>query len=606
VENHLKIGLEVHVQLNTGKLFCRCPVEGKEVASFELRRKLRPASGESGAVDRAARYEEERDRSFTYECPDNTCLVDYDEEPPRSINEDALNTALKVAASLGCTILPVIECMRKIVIDGSNTSGFQRTSLVAVNGNIETSKGRVGITSVCLEEDSARKLSDSGDSVRYSLGRLGIPLIEITTDPDVVDEDHAVEVARKIGLTAMTTGMARRDADSIRQDVNMSMGHGRVEIKGISRISQIKEAIESETERQLMLEKVSSVINERGGFQIEKFHFIDVSTDLEGSGSSIISRGLKEGKHVYLSKLTNMSGVLKSSELRLGREIADLTKVFAVQGILHSDELPGYGLTKDDVTKLSKKADCRQLDAFMLVIANQSKASILESEIPARIRHLLELKLDETRYFSDQGRTAFLRPLPGAERMYPETDLEPIRLSKELIESALDFGKLSAEQRIEKLSMDHNISLQDASTLVHEAKLGLFLSLSALLTPRYSARLILQRLPEIEKKSGRSLDDQTIIGVAKIIKERSLGEISMEAALELISKGTSLDDIRITDAIEPLSDARLSEILNEVSGNDFAGRPGELIAAVKQRTSRPFDPRDLIRLIESRKRMAQK
>ena len=242
----------------------------------------------------------------------------------------------------------------------------------------------------------------------------------------------------------------------------------------------------------------------------------------------------------------------------------------------------------------------------MLVIANDSKASILESEIPVRIRRLLDLKLDETRYFTDQGRTAFLRPLPGAERMYPETDLEPIRLSKELIESALDFGKLSAEQRIEKLSMDYNISLQDASTLVHEAKLGLFLSLSAQLTPRYSARLILQRLPEIEKKSGRSLDDQTIIDVAKIIKGRSLGEISMEAALELISKGTSLDDIRITDAIEPLSDVRLSEILNEVSGNDFAGRPGELIAAVKQRTSRPFDPRDLIRLIESRKRMAQK
>ncbi|MGC8515038.1 MAG: Glu-tRNA(Gln) amidotransferase subunit GatE [Thermoplasmata archaeon] len=606
MENHLKIGLEVHVQLNTGKLFCRCPVEGKESGSFELHRRLRPASGESGVVDRAARYEEERDRSFTYVCPDNTCLVDYDEEPPRPINEDALNTALKVAASLGCTILPVIECMRKIVIDGSNTSGFQRTSLVAVNGNIETSKGRVGITSVCLEEDSARKLSDSGDSVRYSLGRLGIPLIEITTEPDVVDEDHAVEVARKIGLTAMTTGMARRDADSIRQDVNMSMGHGRVEIKGISRISQIKEAIESETDRQLMLEKAASIIKERGGFPHEKFQFIDVSTDLEGSGSSIISRGLKEKKHVYLSKLANMSGVLKSSDLRFGKEIADLTKVFAVQGILHSDELPGYGLTKDDVKLLSKKAGCSQLDAFMLVIANDSKASILESEIPARIRHLLDLKLDETRYFSDQGRTAFLRPLPGAERMYPETDLEPIRVSKEAIESAMDFGKLSAEERIKKLAKDYNISLQDASTLVHEAKLGLFLSLSAQLTPRYSARLILQRLPEIEKKSGKYLEDQTIIDVARIIKGRSLGEISMEAALDLISKGTSLDDIRITDEIEPLPDALLSKILKEVSGNGLEGNPGELIAAVKQRTARPFDPRDLIRLIESWKERKQK
>ena len=598
MQNHLKIGLEVHVQLNTGKLFCRCPVEWSEEGSFELHRKLRPASGESGAVDRAARYEEERDRSFVYLCPENTCLVEYDEEPPRPINSDALLTALKVASSLKCSILPVIECMRKIVIDGSNTSGFQRTSLVAVNGSIETSKGKVGITSVCLEEDSARKISDSGDSVRYSLGRLGIPLIEITTEPDIVDVDHAIEVARKIGLTAMTTGMARRDSDSIRQDVNMSMGHGRVEIKGISRISQIKEAIESEIDRQLMLEKVASTIHERGGYH-GALHFLDISSDLQSSGSSLISKGLKEGKHVYLAKLDKMSGVLKSGDMRLGREIADLTKVFAVQGILHSDELPGYGLTSDDVKILSKKAGCSELDAFMLVITSKSKASILESEIPARIQNLLGLKLDETRSFSDQGRTTFLRPLPGAERMYPETDLEPIRLSSEDIKSAEEFGKLSAEERVNKLAADYKISLQDASTLVNEAKLGLFVSLSGVLSPRYTARLILQRLPEIEKKSGKFFDDRTIIDLVNAIKGRSLGEVSVDAALELMSKGHVLSEIVNSEDIKPLSDAELSEVVREILPNILKGYPGELMASVKKRTSRPFDPRDVMRIFES-------
>ena len=598
MQNHLKIGLEVHVQLNTGKLFCRCPVEWSEEGSFELHRKLRPASGESGAVDRAARYEEERDRSFVYLCPENTCLVEYDEEPPRPINSDALLTALKVASSLKCSILPVIECMRKIVIDGSNTSGFQRTSLVAVNGSIETSKGKVGITSVCLEEDSARKISDSGDSVRYSLGRLGIPLIEITTEPDIIDEDHAIEVARKIGLTAMTTGMARRDSDSIRQDVNMSMGHGRVEIKGISRISQIKEAIESEMDRQLMLEKVASTIHERGGYH-GALHFLDISSDLQSSGSSLISKGLKEGKHVYLAKLDKMSGVLKSEDMRLGREIADLTKVFAVQGILHSDELPGYGLTSDDVKILSKKAGCSELDAFMLVITSKSKASILESEIPARIQNLLGLKLDETRSFSDQGRTTFLRPLPGAERMYPETDLEPIRLSREDIKSAEEFGKLSAEERVNKLAADYKISLQDASTLVNEAKLGLFVSLSGVLSPRYTARLILQRLPEIEKKSGKFFDDRTIIDLVNAIKGRSLGEVSVDAALELLSKGHVLSEIVNSEDIKPLSDAELSAVVREILPNILKGNPGELMASVKKRTSRPFDPRDVMRIFES-------
>jgi len=488
--------------------------------------------------------------------------------------------------------------MRKIVIDGSNTSGFQRTSLVAVNGSIETSKGKVGITSVCLEEDSARKISDSGDSVRYSLGRLGIPLIEITTEPDIVDEDHAIEVARKIGLTAMTTGMARRDSDSIRQDVNMSMGHGRVEIKGISRISQIKEAIESEMDRQLMLEKVASTIHERGGYH-GALHFLDISSDLQSSGSSLISKGLKEGKHVYLAKLDKMSGVLKSEDMRLGREIADLTKVFAVQGILHSDELPGYGLTSDDVKILSKKAGCSELDAFMLVITSKSKASILESEIPARIQNLLGLKLDETRSFSDQGRTTFLRPLPGAERMYPETDLEPIRLSREDIKSAEEFGKLSAEERVNKLAADYKISLQDASTLVNEAKLGLFVSLSGVLSPRYTARLILQRLPEIEKKSGKFFDDRTIIDLVNAIKGRSLGEVSVDAALELLSKGHVLSEIVNSEDIKPLSDAELSAVVREILPNILKGNPGELMASVKKRTSRPFDPRDVMRIFES-------
>lgn len=600
--NPLMIGLEVHIQLNTGKLFCRCPVEGSEEGAFELHRRLKPTVGEAGGVDRAARYEEERDRSFTYSCPENTCLVEYDEEPPRAINRDALNTALKVAASLGCTILPVIECMRKIVIDGSNTSGFQRTSLIAVNGRIETTRGNVGITSVCLEEDSARKLSDGGDQVRYSLGRLGIPLIEITTDPDIVDQDHAVEVARKIGLTAMTTGMTRRDSDSIRQDVNMSMGHGRVEIKGISRISQIKEAIEIETERQTMLEKVASTMEKRGGFSGKDFHLVDVSKDLQESGSSMISRGLREGKHVYLSRLSNMSGVLKSSDMRLGREIADLTKVFAVQGILHSDELPGYGLTSDYVKALFKKAGCGDLDAFMLVIASEAKASLLEREIPSRIEHILALRLDETRYFSDQGRTAFLRPLPGAERMYPETDLEPFRLSRQEIRSAMDFGSITAEERIKKLASDYNISQQDASTLVTESKLGLFLSLSSMLNPRYSVRLILQRLPELEKKSGNKVSEEELKHLVTAITGRGLSEVSLDASLDLLLNGHSIQEIAMSPEIEPLSKDQMAGIIDEIYRTQAPGNPGYLIASVKKRTSRPFDPKTLIKIAESRKK----
>lgn len=255
----LKSGLEIHQQLDSHKLFCSCPsILRKDEPSFKVKRKLNPVIGESGEIDIAARYEKELDQTFIYEVFDTNCLVELDEEPPQGINQEALQIALHIAILLNCKIFPVTQIMRKTVVNGSNTSGFQRTVLFAHDGFIETSFGKVGIDYIFLEEDSARP-SASGEeddpelenSKVYKLDRLGIPLVEIATGPHMYSPEQIKETALKIG-EILRACKVRRGIGTIRQDVNISIkGSERVEIKGFQNPTVMNLTIIKEIERQI-------------------------------------------------------------------------------------------------------------------------------------------------------------------------------------------------------------------------------------------------------------------------------------------------------------------------------------------------------------------
>ena len=257
----LKCGLEVHQQLDTNKLFCNCPsVIRQDEPEIVINRKLHPVAGESGEVDIAAEFESLKNLTFEYQgYDDNTCLVEYDESPPHQINEQALKIALQISLLLNCEILPYTQIMRKTVIDGSNTSGFQRTVLIARNGYLETKYGRVGIQSICLEEDAARIIRKEEDKVVYRLDRLGIPLVEIATSPDIKNGEQAKEVALHLG-EILRACKVKRGIGTIRQDVNLSVALDgkwgkRIEIKGVQEPALIIKTIESEIERQVKLIK---------------------------------------------------------------------------------------------------------------------------------------------------------------------------------------------------------------------------------------------------------------------------------------------------------------------------------------------------------------
>ncbi|MBW2977159.1 Glu-tRNA(Gln) amidotransferase subunit GatE [Candidatus Woesearchaeota archaeon] len=252
-----KCGLEIHQQLEGKKLFCNCPtLNSSEEPDVRFERRLRAVAGETGAIDIAAQHEMQKGKKVIYEADSSdTCLVEYDEEPPHELNLEALGTALKVALLLNAKIADEIQVMRKTVVDGSNVSGFQRTALVATDGFIETSYGRVGIPTICLEEEAAQKLEDGKDFVRYRLDRLGIPLIEIATDAGIKSPEHAKEAAAYIGMVLRSVGV-KRGIGTIRQDVNVSIKKGaRTEIKGFQDLKSIPKVIEYEINRQIKLIK---------------------------------------------------------------------------------------------------------------------------------------------------------------------------------------------------------------------------------------------------------------------------------------------------------------------------------------------------------------
>ncbi|MBI2079986.1 Glu-tRNA(Gln) amidotransferase subunit GatE, partial [Candidatus Micrarchaeota archaeon] len=263
----MKIGLELHQRLDTSKLFCECPyllIEGEE-PEVKITRRLHPVLSELGEVDEASKQEFAKGKAYEYYAYGKAnCMVEIDEEPPHKINTEALATVLQIANQLHSKPVDEVHVMRKIIIDGSITSGFQRTAVVSLGGYLETSRGKVRITQLSLEEESAGIVETGKEKSIFELDRMGIPLIEITTEPDIKDAEHLSEVAEKIGLLMRATGKVARGLGTIRQDLNISVeGGARVEIKGAQDLKLLPTLLKEEVRRQENLIKLDNEIKRR-------------------------------------------------------------------------------------------------------------------------------------------------------------------------------------------------------------------------------------------------------------------------------------------------------------------------------------------------------
>src|SRR3989344_7946339 len=285
----LKCGIEIHQQLEGKKLFCNCPTLLRDdQPQFTIQRLLRAAAGESGATDIAALEEQQKSKSFVYEgYNDTNCLVETDSEPPHEVNTVALYTALQFCKLTAAAVPEIIQMMRKTVVDGSNTSGFQRTGLVGRNGLIKTKDGQVRITNISLEEDSCKIINDTPEQKTYRLDRLGVPLIEIGTAPDITSPEQCQEVAKHLGMLLRSLPGVKRGLGTIRQDVNISiLGGNRVEIKGAQDLRQLPLLVELEVQRQVQLLKIKEDVSK---LKLSPFQLFDLTNTLKNSSSKILS-----------------------------------------------------------------------------------------------------------------------------------------------------------------------------------------------------------------------------------------------------------------------------------------------------------------------------
>ena len=508
-------GLEIHQQLATGKLHSRMPGELYEFGIEDIpedwnhsERRLRASQGEGGKIDIAARFEQRRNRTFVYVQPPNAGLIELDEAPPLPHDPEAVDVVLTMSAMLHAKPVPTLQPMRKTVVDGSNTSGFQRTTLVSTNGQLLTDTGEVGVSVICLEEDSARKLetksTPDGEVVTYTLDRLGLPLVEIATEPDIITPEHAKESAIALGSLLRDTRRVRRGLGSIRQDLNVSIACGdRVEIKGCQDLEWIPRIIRIEMARQLHMYRLANQLRDEAKLPplppnrrdteiaIENrvamaarsrvpMEFHDISESLLSCESSMVNNALSEGATPLAVRIPGFNGKLGSKSPdqegaqlpRLGRELASAAKLAGVAGIFHSDELPSYGISEEDVITIRTALELSESDAFAFCIAPHWQAKLaLESviercrmayhRIPQEVRNVVVRKGQP-----DDGTTTALRPLPGGARMYPETDIPIQDISIERWEAICSNLPLSSDQRLQRL-FELDISHNQAESILN-------------------------------------------------------------------------------------------------------------------------------------------
>ncbi|MEK6892024.1 MAG: Glu-tRNA(Gln) amidotransferase subunit GatE [Nanoarchaeota archaeon] len=429
-----KCGLEIHQQLEGKKLFCNCPtLNSDKEADIKVERKLRAVAGEKGEIDIAAQHEMSKNKRFIYESnSEDTCLVEYDEEPPHELNKGSLETALKVALLLNAKIIDEIQVMRKIVIDGSNVSGFQRTALIAMDGFVDSSLGKVSIPTICLEEEAAQKLEDGKDFVKYRLDRLGIPLIEIATGTEIKNSEHAKEVAAHIGMVLRSVEGVKRGLGTIRQDVNISITDGaRTEIKGFQDLKSIPKVIEHEVKRQI--------------------------------------DSIENGK------------------------------------------------------KLQK----------------------------------------EVRKAEQDFTTSFLRPMPGADRLYPETDVLPANVNKNHIEELKKKLPKLLSHKTEEFEKKYNLPNQLAKEIIEDESFEAFVKKFSKLEPLTIANTLVNIPKEIKTRFNLDSSKLTEKDFEEVLSYLNEGKIAKEAVLELLIKKIKNEKIDLKH-FESVSDAELENEIKKL------------------------------------------
>jgi len=573
----LKAGLEIHQQLDTKyKLFCKSATQmiEKEPVEF-VKRKQHAVAGELGKFDVATQFETMRGRTFTYQVfSRENCLVETDEEPPHELNLEALNIAMQIAMLLNCEIPNELHVMRKTVTDGSNTSGFQRTILIGLNGFLKYKGKKIPITYINLEEDAAAIVGEEGGSAVYRLNRLGVPLVEIGTGLlEGYTPEEIEDIAFQIGMVCRSTSV-KRGIGTIRQDVNVSIRGGmRSEIKGVQELNLLAKIVENEVYRQMSLIDLRNSLKRRGVKKVGA-HPEDVTLILRDTKSKVFRGMIDGGLTIFAFKLSGFGGMLKrevSPGKTFGKELAEYVGIFGLRGIIHSDEdLSKYNAVAD-FEKLRQHFSAHSDDAIILVGENNNKGTVSENLV-RRINEIVSGVEKETRTANEDGTTRFIRPLPGSARLYPETDIIPMSLSKEFLEKIKKTLPEPWFRKFEKFKSKYKLSEDLARQMMESDKLNLFERIvsETKAEPTIVANTFISTLKDLERREKVELHRISEKHYFDIFEALAKKRILKEALPELFKYFAEKPGDTITNAITelnlaPISASELNKMIKELA-----------------------------------------
>lgn len=576
----LKVGLEIHQQLDTSaKLFCGCrPILFKEEPEITFLRGLRPTQSELGQVDPAAYFEFQKGIRIRYEANSATsCLVEMDEEPPHRLNHEAVETVLIVASMMNAKPIDEIHIMRKTVIDGSNTTGFQRTCVVAMNGEIKIGAKPIPIQHIGLEEDAARKTGEEeGNITCYRIDRLGIPLVEIATGPVIESPQEAEEVALAIGKVLRATGKVIRGLGSIRQDINISIQNGALmEIKGLQELELVPLVVEYEVQRQLNLIKIAKELNNKGLKQENlKEEFFDVSSIFDQTKCRVIRNALDSKKQVLAVKLPQFRGFLKRELMkgfRLGTEMADRARFWGrVGGIFHTDEMPAYGITEKEIEELRETVRAAEDDAVVFVADKPDSVTDALRAVVERARESLKCVPAETRAPNADGTTRYMRPRPGAARMYPETDIPPTQITEDYLKKVRLNLPEPPEHKLARIVKTYNLNQKLAKQVLDSDYMELFeiVAKESKVSPTSIAAFMTETTKALQREgvNVEKVSDSQIREIFKAVGSQNLTKESVPEIVTWLSRheGSGLEDAIEGTKLKMLTKQEIGRVISSV------------------------------------------
>jgi glutamyl-tRNA(Gln) amidotransferase subunit E len=565
----LKAGLEVHQQLNSAtKLFCACkPQLFKDEPEITFQRRLRPTQSELGQVDPAALFEFQKGVKIAYEANRETsCLVEMDEEPPHDLNREAVKIALTVALLCGAKPVDEIHIMRKTVIDGSNTTGFQRTCVIALNGELSIEGKKVPIQHISLEEDAARKIGEDDSNIRYRIDRLGIPLIEVATAPVIYSPQEAEKTALAIGRILRATRKVRRGLGTIRQDLNISIKDGAlIEIKGVQELELVSTAIEYEVQRQLGLIRIRDELKARMVMEEDiRQEFVNVTSIFKKTKCKVLQKAIEQKKQVLAVRLPKFESLLKmelAPGMRLGAEMASRARFWGrVGGVFHTDEMPVYGITIEEINEVRQAVKAKKSDAVAFVADNLENATDALKAVVERARETLKGVPEETRGANPDGTTNYLRPRPGATRMYPETDVPPIQIDASYVEELRSRLPELPEQLMKRFMHEFGLNEKLAKQIIDSEFIDLFevIVQESKVSPTVVASVMTESLKALKRdevKVERVSDEQ----LKELFRLVGTGDVAKEAIPDILTWLSKHENAAVEEAVKDLGFAVISQ-----------------------------------------------